>query len=57
MIFSTLTKGRTSRDNTKFGVAQVVDILFQKWFSTDLTFIIQEFEGKDEPTSHSPLEI
>jgi hypothetical protein len=57
MVFSTLTKGRTSRDNTKFGVAQVVDILFQKWFSTDLTFIIQEFEGKDEPTSHSPLEI
>jgi hypothetical protein len=49
-----LTKGRTSRDNTKFGVAQVVDILFQKWFSVDLTFIIRESEGEDELNGHSP---
>jgi hypothetical protein len=49
-----LTKGRTSRDNTQFGVAQVVDNLIRKWFSIDMTLITQEFEGEDEPSGHSP---
>jgi hypothetical protein len=33
-------KLRVNKDNTKFNVFQVVDILFQNWFLIDLTFII-----------------
>jgi hypothetical protein len=52
----TLTKPKVSRDNTKLGVAQIVDILLWIWFLVDLTFIIPNFEKEDESVARVPLE-
>jgi hypothetical protein len=52
----TLTKLRVNRDNTKFNVFQVVDILLQNWFLVDPTFIIQDSKEEDEGATKSPLE-
>jgi hypothetical protein len=43
-----LTKLEANRNNTKFGVAQVVDILLRNWFLIDLTFILPDFDEEDE---------
>jgi hypothetical protein len=42
------TKPRANRDNTEFGVAQMVDILFQNWFPIDLIFIVPNSKEEDE---------
>jgi hypothetical protein len=50
------TKPKENRNNTKFNVFQVVDILFHNWILIDLTFIVQDFEEEDEGAIKSPLE-
>jgi hypothetical protein len=52
----TSTKPKASRDNTKLGVAQIVDIMFWIWFLVDLTFIVPNFEKEDESVVKIPLE-
>jgi hypothetical protein len=45
---STLTKLGANKDNKKFGVAQIVDILLWNWFQVYPTFIIPNSEEEDE---------
>jgi len=42
------TKFSASRDNTKFGATQVVDIIFWNCFPIDLTFIWMELDEEKE---------
>lgn len=45
---SALTKIIANKDNIKFSVAQVADILLQNWFPVDLTSIISNLKEEDE---------
>jgi hypothetical protein len=51
------TKPRMNRDNTKFNIVQVVDILLRNWFLVNLTFIMLDYEEEDEGATRFPLEI
>lgn len=44
---STPIKPGASRDNTKFGATQVVDILFWNWFLINPTLILLESNEED----------
>jgi hypothetical protein len=43
--------------NTKFGAAQVVDILFRNWFLVDPTLILLELNKEEEGATRSLLEV
>jgi hypothetical protein len=54
-LFS-LTKLGAHKDNMKFNVAQVVNILLWNWFSIESTLIIPDFEEGDEGVTKVPPE-
>jgi len=48
------TKTWTKRDNTKFETTQVLDILFQNWFSINSTLVLLDSKDEEE-TTYRPL--
>jgi hypothetical protein len=54
---STPIKLKASRDNTEFGVAQVLDILFQNWFLVDLRLVLPNSKDKEEINDRPSHEI
>lgn len=47
------TKKKVSCKETKFGGAQVLNIILRYWFSVNPNFQLLEFEGEDEDEDNS----
>lgn len=51
------TKKKDYGNKTKFGVAQIVDIILWHWFLVNSTFQLLEFEDKDEKEDNFSIEL